>query len=60
MQKVWVGGGGRSCLGYFMFSSNGQGAGPGFLEREFIYMMVSGVRFADFISFLLKYPMKMK
>ena len=34
-------------------------ADSGFLERGFIYKDV-GVRFADFISFFLKYPMKKK
>ena len=35
------------------------GADQGFLERGFI-CIGEGVRFADFISFFLKYPMKMK
>ena len=34
-------------------------ADPGFLEEVHIYKSV-GVRFADFISFFLKYPMKIK
>ena len=38
--------------------TNIAGADPGFVEKDF-YKGV-GVRFADFISFFLKYSMKMK
>ena len=35
-----------------------RGADPGFLEKEFRMYKGVGVRFADFISFLLNIPLK--
>ena len=41
-------------------ANSGAGADPGFLERGVHMYKGVGVRFADFISFFLQYPMKMK
>ena len=40
--------------------SHKPGADPGFLEKGFIFIKVWGVHLADFVSFFLKYPMKIK
>ena len=45
-----------NCTGFIFVP----GVDPGFLERGFIMYKGVGVRFADFISFFPKYPMKMK
>ena len=46
----------KSWFSSFEKNNTHTGTDPGFLEREFML----GVPFADFISFFLNYPMKMK